>query len=571
MKKKRGSLEKRVIKALFFGAAALTGLVSVATLLLYNRAYLRDQKSAIENYVEYAVSMLDDAYLKKLYETTRTRYEEGEEAPGEDSFSEAYLEYLSANPALEDDAFWKSREVLEKCREYSDLDSLALCFLDEEKKRMVFVLDGDPIGVAYYPGNWLDLSDYGEEPASSTQKIMDSSWRMKVDYSEIVGLVLGDFVEVRTKDGEVLGMAVASENVSEVLLSDLWFLLFFVLGFLMILYIMSFFVLRFFGRRIFLPVKSLSETAIAYAARDKAGSEEETTFFQKLPLRTGDEIETLWESLSDMERDINDTMKRIRKVTSERERLHAEKEIMNAELGFAKRIQEEQLPSEFPAFPDRKDFDIYASMTTAKEVGGDFYDFFLTDEDHIAMVIADVSDKGVPAALFMMMAKMLLKAELKNGKSPAQAFRSVNERLIENNAAMQFVTIWAAVLDLRTGEGLASNAGHEKPVLKRAGEKYKIISYRHYFPLAMSRGEEYEDHAFSLQPGDSLFVYTDGVVEANNEKKELFGDGRMLLALNKAPDAPPDQVIRNVKEEIDAFTGEAEQFDDITMLCFHRS
>ena len=207
-------------------------------------------------------------------------------------------------------------------------------------------------------------------------------------------------------------------------------------------------------------------------------------------------------------------------------------------------------------------------MTPARDVGGDFYDFFLTDENHIALVIADVSGKGVPAALFMMMAKLLLKDAIKNGATPAEAMKRTNSHLLENNEEMLFVTMWVATVDLTSGKGLACNAGHENPALRRAGRAYKLQNEPHFSSVAMWEDEPFEDHEFTLFPGDSLFCYTDGVPEANNEKKELFGTHRMLKVLNKDPDVTPEQILKNMKDAIDAYAGEAEQFDDITMLCF---
>ena len=240
---------------------------------------------------------------------------------------------------------------------------------------------------------------------------------------------------------------------------------------------------------------------------------------------------------------------------------------MGAELSMATAIQASQLPRLFPAFPNRPEFDVFASMTPAKEVGGDFYDFFLIDDDHIGLVMADVSGKGVPAALFMMVARVLIKSHLQNGESVGEALENVNDQLCESNEAQLFVTVWAAVIQISTGKGTAANAGHEHPVLRRAGGEYELITYRHSPAVATLEGIPYKEHSFELHPGDSLFVYTDGVAEATNAQNELFGTDRMLEALNRNPDAIPEEVLSNVMDGINAFVAGAEQFDDITMLC----
>ena len=250
------------------------------------------------------------------------------------------------------------------------------------------------------------------------------------------------------------------------------------------------------------------------------------------------------------------------------QRVTAEKERIGTELSMATAIQASQLPKLFPAFPTRPEFDINASMTPAKEVGGDFYDFFLIYPDHIALVMADVSGKGVPAALFMMVARVLIKSHLQNGQRLGEALSNVNNQLCEGNELDLFVTVWAAVIEISTGKGVAVNAGHEHPALRRAGGLYELITYRHSLALAAMDGLPFKEHPFQLNPGDSLFVYTDGVAEATDTHNELFGTDRMLDALNEDPDAAPKDVLTHVMDNIHRFVDGAEQFDDITMLSF---
>lgn len=249
--------------------------------------------------------------------------------------------------------------------------------------------------------------------------------------------------------------------------------------------------------------------------------------------------------------------------------LHAtEKERYKSEMGMAARIQESQLPREFPAFPDRKDFDLYASMNPARDVGGDFYDFFLLDDDHLALVIGDVSDKGIPAALIMMVCKALIRGGLKRREPLAETMRIVNRQLAENNTMKMFVTAWVLVIELSTGKGIEINAGHERPAIRRAGGEFELIMNKHNMALGALAGTAFTEHPFEMKPGDTLFVYSDGVPESTDANKELFGNERMLAALNDDPDASPEQQITHMKEAIAGFVGEAEQFDDMTMLCF---
>ena len=278
-------------------------------------------------------------------------------------------------------------------------------------------------------------------------------------------------------------------------------------------------------------------------------------------IHTGDEIEALSESFEKMDEELKEYISLNEEITAEKKRIEAE-------LDMASSIQASQLPNIFPAFPDRTEFDIYATMTPAKEVGGDFYDFFMIDKDHIALVMADVSGKGVPAALFMMISKILIKTHVQNGESPGEAIANVNNQLLENNEEEFFVTVWLAVINLKTGKGVSVNAGHEHPVMRRAGGEYELHKYRHSPVVAAMEDIPFKEREFELHPGDSIFVYTDGVAEATSPDLELYGTDRLLEALNKNPEAESKEILESVKNSIDEFVSGAEQFDDITMLSF---
>ena len=225
------------------------------------------------------------------------------------------------------------------------------------------------------------------------------------------------------------------------------------------------------------------------------------------------------------------------------------------------------LPNIFPAFPDRRDFDVYAAMDPAKEVGGDFYDFFLIDETHLGMVMADVSGKGVPAALFMMIAKILVQNFAMTGRSPAEVLQAVNDQICANNREEMFVTVWMGILDTATGRIAAANAGHEYPAVMTPGRGFELIKDKHGFVIGGMEGLTYREYEMTLTPGSKLFLYTDGVPEATDGDNEMFGTDRMLEALNRDPDAPPKEILRNVRRAVDEFVRDAEQFDDLTMLC----
>ena len=313
----------------------------------------------------------------------------------------------------------------------------------------------------------------------------------------------------------------------------------------------------FFMRKYFIsPLMRIRGNVTEFAKNETA------TTISLADIRTKDEMQELAESIHQMENDIVKYIDSIQTITAEKERI-------GAELSIATQIQADMLPRIFPPFPERHEFDLYATMDPAKEVGGDFYDFFLVDDDHICLVMADVSGKGVPAALFMVIAKTLIKNRAQRGDSPAEILKNVNEQLCEGNEAELFVTVWVAIIEISTGKGLAANAGHEHPVIRRKDGQYELVIYRHSVALAAMEGARFREHPFELYPGDSLFVYTDGVPEATNANNELFGTDRMLTSLNRNPDASPQDLVGTIRRDLNDFVGDAPQFDDITMLGFH--
>ena len=245
----------------------------------------------------------------------------------------------------------------------------------------------------------------------------------------------------------------------------------------------------------------------------------------------------------------------------------AEKQKIGAELDIAKQIQEGSLPSQFPAFPDRKEFDLYGIMNPAKQVGGDFYDFFLVDPDHLAVMIGDVSGKGVPAALFMMVTKILLNEGVTSGLSPADAMAFVNDRICSHNQAEMFVTIWLGIVEISTGKVIASNAGHDQPILTHPDGSAEFVKAKRGVIVGAMEGVKYTNFEFTMKRGDKLFLYTDGVPEATDGEQKMFGLDATLEALKTLAGNTPQATVEDVVARVGAFVGEAPQFDDMTMLC----
>ena len=311
---------------------------------------------------------------------------------------------------------------------------------------------------------------------------------------------------------------------------------------------------RILERTMIRPIQSLKQDTDELVS--KLDSDEEYVS----DVRTGDELEALAHSVEDMDRNLKHYLRENTRITAERERL-------STELALSARIQEDMLPRSFPLFPGRSEFSLYAEMDPAKEVGGDLYDCFLIDEDHLGLVLADVSGKGIPAALFMMKCMVLLHNCVLAGLGPKRAMEQLNEQIAANNSDLMFVTVWLGVLEISSGRMEAVNAGHEYPILKSPGGCFALFRDPHGLAAGTMEGISYRSYELKLEPGSMVFVYSDGLPEANDENARLFGMDRVLEALNGTKDSAPEAVLRAARAAVDKFVGSADQFDDLTMLC----
>ena len=311
--------------------------------------------------------------------------------------------------------------------------------------------------------------------------------------------------------------------------------------------------LHFVYRAAVRPVKK-----IQYAVRDYRKDKDSESIIEKMSkiLQKNE--------LGDLATDVSEMVEEIDRYNTENTQLIGERKRVETELSLAATIQNSVLPK---TFPDEKDYRLYACMTPAKEVGGDFYDFFNIDENHVGLCIGDVSGKGVPASLFMMITKMLIKQYALAGNSPAEVLRKSNETLCSENESGMFVTAWFGILDRTSGKIVAASAGHEFPILRKEGEEFSLIKDRHGFVLGGMEMSKYREYELELGKGGVLFVYTDGAAEATNAEQQLFGTDRMLEALNTHPCGHPREVIDVMDRAISDFVGSAPQFDDLTMLC----
>ena len=311
---------------------------------------------------------------------------------------------------------------------------------------------------------------------------------------------------------------------------------------------------RLLKKRIVDPIITVSEEAKRFARENTEG--------EKIgKISKYSEISNLVESIDTMEEDMLRYIDNLTAATAERERI-------GAELSIAKNIQENTVPNVFPAFPGREDFDIFATMTPAKEVGGDLYNFFLIDDNHLAVTIADVSGKSVPAALFMMVTNILISEAVRVVSTPAAAMNFVNQRLCRNNSAGMFATVWLGVIELSTGIMTMANAGHNDPILCRKNGEVEFVRTRHGLIAGAFEDIEYGNTEIQLQKGDKLFLYTDGLSEAINADEKMFTDEGVINAIRKYKDKAPKALLKGVESCVEAFVGDMPQFDDLTMICF---
>lgn len=316
--------------------------------------------------------------------------------------------------------------------------------------------------------------------------------------------------------------------------------------------IFSFIIVRVFTNRLTRPILDLK-----YDVEEISGG----NLDYMARVEGNDEISDLANAFNDMTLSLKNYIKDLTSITAEKERI-------GAELNVATHIQSSMLPSIFPAFPNDKRFDIYATMDPAKEVGGDFYDFFMIDEKHIAVVVADVSGKGIPAALFMVIGKTLIKDHTGIKKDLSNVFYEVNNLLCESNSENLFITAFEAVINIETGHFTYVNAGHEMPFIYKRGKEWTAYPMKPGFVLAGMENMKFATGDFYLEPGDKIFQYTDGVTEATNINNELYGMDRLKAALDVNSDKKVSELLPAIKADIDKFVGSAPQFDDITMLGF---
>ncbi|MBP5264703.1 MAG: serine/threonine-protein phosphatase [Lachnospiraceae bacterium] len=442
--------------------------------------------------------------------------------------------------------------------EQYDVYDIYIGMYDEKNSALIYVVDADlNEATRFKAGDWEDVSPKEIKKFlnwNGEGEMYDIEWTKKY------GLLCTVGQPIRDENGLLIAFMLVDVSVENVLVGMWEFVLQLTIALILVTLLLAWLQTKRINRVLVDPINKIAEASVEYA-NDRKNGQSGMERFSGLNIHTGDEIENLSLAMADMERELAEYEANLTKITAEKERI-------GVELSLATKIQASMLPHVFPPFPNRSEFDLYASMEPAREVGGDFYDFFLVDEDHLCLVIADVSGKGIPAALFMMISKTILQSVAMLGNNASQILKRTNEALSSNDQVQMFVTAWLGILEISTGKLTTANAGHEYPILKRADGKFEFVKDIHGFVIGGDPDSEYKEYEIQMHAGDKLFVYTDGVTEAMDAEGEMFGNDRLLEALNQKAEASPTDIIDQVRSSVKGFVKDAEQFDDLTMLCF---
>lgn len=527
MKKLTGIAGKLTIGVIFFGLL-LGAVCSTVGYIEFTAVLERQYNDSAYEIAESARSMLNPDKFAHYLDTGQT---DGE-----------YEEILARLDALTD---------------ATNVTFIYVARVSEDYRTLTYIYDtvNSSTGFSRYPLGYT-ASDLDEKYTENVVKIMTEGGRAEkylYSYSKESGAHTTAAIDVKDSDGNIIAMLCVEKPMTRLEAARNTYVLHVILwtfAAIVLFVIVYTLILR---RTVIKPILTVTDEAKRFAETN-VSSEHLMAITQK------DEVGVLARAVGKMEKDIVQYTENLTAITAEKERV-------NTELSVATRIQANMLPSIFPAFPDRREIDIYATMNPAKEVGGDFYDFFMVDERHLAIVMADVSGKGVPAALFMVIGKTLIKDHTQPGKDLGEVFTEVNELLCESNSEGLFITAFEGVLDLVDGDFRFVNAGHEIPYICKKDDKFKPYKIRAGFVLAGMEGMRYKCGEMRLEAGDKIFQYTDGVTEATNRNNELYGMEHLTAILGENSALPPKRLLTEVKKDIDRFVGEAPQFDDITMLC----
>lgn len=533
--KKKSLVSKSIIRLMYLGLVILISISVVSGIQFYNTLE-SEYKDSGSSFLQLLSGEIDTGYIKEVNSA-------------------------ADKPAMINNTWYNTNSFLQRCVELDKkYITINVLIPDEEKGQALYI--------------WSESNDDSKKNQPMTNANLPKEELLKMgaislnpnDYNK----EFADDLILQLKDEKLTGFLIKplfdeSNNIiafmeleldlSEIQKSILKLILFIAIFIIAILALALEIYFYFIKREVMQPIIQLEDATSNVVDKLKSDS-----VIEPLNIKTNDEIEALSHSFEAMEENLRNYIKENREIVSEQEKIRTE-------LNLAANIQADMLIKYFPPFPERTDFNIFASMTPAKEVGGDFYDFFLVDHDHLALVIADVSGKGVPASLFMMRSMLMIESLTTLTRSPSEILGTLNKMICDNNESKMFVTVWLAILDLKSGKLTAANAGHEYPIIKVPGKDFELYKDKHCFVVGGKKKAKYKDYEITLEPGSVIFVYTDGVPEAKNKEGKMFKLDATVDALNANPNADVETLTNNVKNSVSDFTKGAEQFDDLTMLC----
>lgn len=543
---KRKKLNTALLKLTSIAIILVSLLLIIGGSFINGRQCMSFFNSKSMDIAETTAHNVDGDFVAELIEAIDSpEFEEARDKSDEADNGEAIKEWLIKEGLY--DKYMKVDSFMHTVCDDMEIEYLYIQLIKDGECMYLFESNDSYFALGYaeeLQGQFKDLK--GNEVVEPTVSFSDFGWLSSAG------------VPIEDSNGNKVAVAFSDIDFTDVFMDIVKFFVFMLVISLFAALLVGLLTSSIIKRRVSRPVEDLTEDAKRFANSEDGYKKENIT---SLDIHTGDEIEELYHATKFMQENLIEYMENLVHVTAEKERI-------GAELNVATQIQADMLPRIFPPYPERQEFDIYASMNPAKEVGGDFYDFFLVDDDHLALVIADVSGKGVPAALFMVIAKTLIKNRTMQGGSPGEILADVNDQLLEGNEAELFVTVWLTIIEISTGKAVSANAGHEHPAIMRKDGSFEFDKYRHSPAVATMEGIPFRTREFEVHKGDIIFVYTDGLTEATDADNQLFGEDRVIEALNESKDLPISDILANMSASVERFVGEAPQFDDLTMLAF---
>ncbi len=554
-RQKNRSLASKVTFATIIGALVI-GLVGlVVGLVIYVRMLVMENARDFLYVTVTARSFIkDEAAVDDLTKEVMDIYGSLGEDERRETGTEEYRRLFAEVSKRED--YQEFYDLLNRFRLLNAVDNVYFVVYDEENSSLVHVIDTDSFDkLGYKTGDWEYIAKKDMEQFLAREDIP-----CYVHRSAANSLVFTTGSYFKVIDDKTYGMILADFIIGDMAYDIAMFMIRFVVAIAIAAIIFGLVLNRQLKHGLVEPINKIADAARSYGEEGTPGETGESPF-SSLDIRTGDEIEILGDVMKQMEQNLGTSVKNLTDMTAREERARAE-------LDAAAQIQKAALPAVFPAFPDRNEFDVYATMEPAKVVGGDFYDFFLVDDDHLCVLIADVSDKGMPAALFMMSSQAVLRNNAMMGKSPADILSDANAAICANNKLRMFVTVWLGILELSTGFLTYANAGHEPVAISRGDQGFEFVKGQQRPAIGIIPEIRYLEQEIAFLPGDKVFLYTDGVTETEDSQKEFFGSSRLLETLRNADADSCRDVIQSVREGISSFAQGATQYDDTTMLCF---